>query len=247
MENQLRTIVELQTGLDDLKAAKERLHGIPDWMKDLHEEHSTHKAEIDALEADIEAAGAERRVAEAEMQTCQEKLKTYQEQIGLVRNQREYGALLHEIDTTKTQVKSLEEQAFAAMERQDQTRKSLEEKREGFQELDARYGAELKKWDAEKPEVEKQIEALEGRIETLRERLPRGLATQFDRIFERHEGRALAQVHQMERRGRAPQMWHCGVCNFRVRPQAVVEIVNHGRVVLCDSCKRILYIDEAED
>ncbi len=247
MENQLRTIVELQTGLDDLKSAQERLHGIPDWMKDLHEEHAGRKAEIDELAAEIEAAAAERRAAEAEMQVCQEKLRTYQEQIGLVRNQREYGALLHEIDTTKTQVKSLEDQAFAAMERQDVTRKSLEEKREAFRDLDERYGKELEKWNAEKPDVEKQIEVLEGRIETLRERLPRGLATQFDRIFERHNGRALAQVHEMERRGRAPQMWHCGVCNFRVRPQAVVEIVNHGRVVLCDSCKRILYIAEAED
>src|SRR5688500_18732536 len=111
----LDTIVALQQALQRLAAAEERLAGIPDWMRELHAEHSARKAEIEALSAAAAAAASERRSAELEIGTAQERLKHYQQQISLVRTQREYGALLHEIDTAKVQIKGFEDAAFQAM------------------------------------------------------------------------------------------------------------------------------------
>ena len=243
MERQIETIVELQQALDELQDARDRLEGIPEWMSDLHEEHSARKSEIDELDEAIQTALLERRGAETEMQEDQGKVKTFQEQISRVRNQREYGALLQEIDTTKDQIKALEEQAFEAMERQETAQQERNEKREEFQELDDRYSVELKKWEAEKPRVAKDAKTLEEKIDGLRKLLPQNALQLFERIFERHGGHALASVHRMVR-AKGPQVWHCGGCNYRVRPQAVVEITNNGSVVPCDSCKRILYIAE---
>ena len=245
MERQIETIVELQEALDELRDAQDRLEGIPAWMSDLHEEHSARKAEIDELEEAIQAAALERRGTESEMQDGQDKVKTFQEQISRVRNQREYGALLQEIDTTKGQIKGLEEQAFEALERQEGAQKERDEKREAFQDLDQRYAAELEKWEAEKPGVAKDAKALQAKIGQLRESLPQSALHIFERIYDRHGGQALAPVHRMER-GKGPQTWHCGVCNYRVRPQAVVEIANKGSVVPCDSCKRILYLIDGD-
>ena len=56
MPEQLSTIVELQQALDELKAAEELLGGIPEWMQELHEEHSQRKAVIDGLAAEVEEA-----------------------------------------------------------------------------------------------------------------------------------------------------------------------------------------------
>ena len=246
MERPLDTVVELQRTLDELAQAEERFHGIPEWMRELHDEHGERKGEIDALTAEAEEASAERRTAEAEAQDAMEKLKGYQEQIGRVRNQREYGALLQEMDTAKGQIKALEEQALAALERQDEAQQKRQELRESFAELDNRYSVELEKWEAEKPDVAKQMEALRGRVEVLRERLTPSVLSLFERILERHEGQALAEVRKVERLGRGPHIWSCGNCNYRVRPQTIVEITNKGGVVYCDSCKRILFIDEAE-
>ncbi len=247
MDRPLETVVELQQALDQRKETEERLHGIPEWMRDLHEEHSGKKAEIEGLAEAAESAAAERRGAEAGVQECQVKLQTYQEQISRVRNQREYGALLQEIDTIKSQIKAFEEEALGAMERQEESLKALEERKEGFGELDRRYTSDLQKWEAEKPQVKLQLEALEGRIEVLRERLDPPYLDLFDRIFERYDGQALAPVQAVARRGRGPQMWHCGVCNYRVRPQAVVEITNNKNIVTCDSCKRILFMAGTQD
>lgn len=245
MNRPLDATVELHENLTRLSEARERLSGIPDWMRELHEEHSLAKAEIEALELVVEQAGQERRTAEAAVEDAQEKLRRFQEQISLVRTQREYGALLQEIDTVKAQIKESEEQALEAMERQEEARERTAEKREAFRDLDARYAAELVKWEQEKPAVELEIRQLQTTIEVLRERLPPAILGQFERLHDRHAGKALAPVLETQRGARGPKMWHCGACNYRVRPQAVVEIRNGRSLILCESCKRILYLQGA--
>ncbi len=245
MERPLDSVIDLQKALDDLQEAEARLHGIPEWMRELHEEHSARMAEIEVLAAAVEEAASERRLAEGEAQDAHEKLRGYQEQISSVRNQREYGALLQEMDTSKGVIKALEEKALAELERQEEAQASLEDLQEAFRELDGRYKAELEKWEAEKPAVAEQVKELEERIGFLRERIPRGSLDLFERVLERHEGQALAEVVKVERVGRGQQIWSCGNCHYRVRPQAVIEITNSGGIVFCDSCKRILYLADA--
>ena len=127
MTKYLPTIIELHETVTELRKSEEWLDGIPDWMQELHQEHSSRKAEIDELEAAIAEATQERRGTEGQINEIREKVKHYQEQISLVRNQREYGALLQEIDGAKEEIKGLEEQALAAMERQEEAERQLQE------------------------------------------------------------------------------------------------------------------------
>ena len=244
MNPNLQIVVELQQAILELRDAEVRLHGIPEWMLELHDEHTARRAEIAELEQTVEDAARERRTAEAAIADEQEKLKKYQQQINRVSTQREYGALLQEIDTAKSQIVTFEEQAFSSLELHDLKKKEFQEKEEGFRDLDQRYAAEQARWEGEKPEIARQADALRERINALRARLPRGVLAQFERILERNPGGALAPVRLIERPGRGPREWHCGVCNYRVRPQSVVEISNGESLVQCDSCKRILYIEE---
>jgi uncharacterized protein len=248
MTSNLDTIVELQSALDQLRDTERRLSEIPDWMRELHAEHATAQAEIAALDGAATEAGKDRRSAEAAVADAQERLKKYQQQINKVSTQREYGALLHEIDGTKSQITTQEEQAFAALERLDKAQRDLEARRESFRGLEERYAEELARWEAEKPAIAAQAEELRGRIAGLKGGLPKGLISQYERIRERLSSGALAPVRSFARPGRPQREWHCGVCNYRVRPQVVVEIRNTGDLVQCDSCKRILYIpqDQAE-
>jgi len=241
MMRPLDTIIELQEALEQLHRAETQLGGIPDWMQELDAEYRERKEEIDELESATEAGRLERKTAEAGIADAQEKLKRYQRQINEVTTQREYGALLQEIDTVKGQISAFEEQGIAAMERTESAKQALEEKRAGFQDLEDRYQAELARWDKEKPSLADEARKLRERVEVLRERLSRPYLSQFERIHERTHGQALAPIRRIERKG--PTMWHCGACNYNVRPQVLVEIQNRGSLIQCDSCKRILYVE----
>ncbi|HEX9943647.1 MAG TPA: hypothetical protein VGG03_16675 [Thermoanaerobaculia bacterium] len=246
MNQNLHNVLELQAALTQLREAEQRLHGIPDWMRELHDEHEARRAEIQALEATAEEASRQRRTAEAAVQDAQEKLRKYQQQINRVTTQREYGALLQEIDVVKGQIAAHEEQAFSSLERHEQAQKELAALRESFREVEERYAAEMARWEAEKPEVSRHVEGLRGRIADLKDRLPRNLTAQFERILVRYPSSAVAPVRPIDRPGRGQREWHCVACNYRVRPQVVVEIRNGSNLVQCDACKRILYLEEGQ-
>ena len=246
MKRPLDTVIELQEALARLRRAETQLGGIPDWMKELDAEYQERKTEIGELERDAEAGRMERRTAEAGISDAQEKLRRYQRQINEVTTQREYGALLQEIDTVKGQISSFEEQGLAAMERVEASTQALEEKRAAFQELEERYQTELERWEGEKPELAREAEALRERVAGLRQEVPRPQLAQFERILERTKGNALAPIRKIDR-GRGPAMWHCGVCNYNVRPQVLVEVNDRGSLIQCDSCKRILYVQDERE
>jgi len=214
-------------------------------MEELHAEHSVARAEIDELEAVVNETRRQRLEAETVVADSQEKLRHFQEQVSMVRNQREYGALLQEIDQVKDLIRSSEEEGLAALERQEEAQQPLVEKHEAFSGLDTRYTEALEQWETEKPAVAQRAEQLKRTIEELREQLPPNMLLRFDRIRERYKGRAMAEVKGLER-GRMPKIWHCAACNYRVRPHVVMQILNEGSIVLCDSCKRILYLQRRE-
>lgn len=240
----LDTIVQLHETLLELEAARRQLEDVPDWMAELHAEYSTRNAEIEAEEAKVEESARQRREAEAELEDAQEKLKKYQSQIAQVTNQREYGALLKEIDTVKSQIKAAEERAVEAIGENEEASEKLETLRAEFADLDERYQSELAKWEGEKPAVLENASQLEAKAEVLRTEIPRGPLSLYERIYDRNDGDAIAQILQIE--ARKSLIWHCAGCSFNVRPQVMVE-VKGGAIKHCESCKRILYWREEEE
>ncbi|MCL4837327.1 MAG: hypothetical protein KJ058_05105 [Thermoanaerobaculia bacterium] len=240
MSHHLETIVSLQHRLTAARETERQLAEIPSWMSDLHAEHSRARAEIEALAAAAEAAGKERRTAEAAIADTQEKLKHFQNQMALVRNQREYGALLQEIDTAKASLRKLEEEALAALEKAEGAERARAEKEAGSADLAVRYEEGLARWEAEKPALRALLAETEAAIADLRGRLAPAVRSQFERVYERLKGDAISPLRRAERQG-GPSLWHCGRCNYQVRPQIAVEIRTSGALVQCDSCKRLLY------
>lgn len=230
----------LQTTMSELLQSRSRLDNIPSAMSALHQEHRDRSAEIQKEEASHKEAERVRREAEAAHADAQEKLKHYQQQVSQVTNQREYGALLKEIDVVKTRIKEAEERAMQAIEVVESTSKALEEQRAAFADIDRRYTEEMEKWEGEKPGIAARATELEAEVTTLKGEIPRNHLTLFERLFQRTGGTAMAEVRKMGVLRSANAMWHCSACNYNVRPQIVVEI-QAGTFHQCDSCKRILY------
>ncbi len=244
MERVLDTIVELQEASVELARSLALLDGVPDSMQELHDEYESKRSEIEELEQERQQAELERRAAETDSAAGKESIGHYQEQISRVTTQREYGALLSEIDTVRAQMREADERALLAMERQDQASALLGELRGAFESLDLQYQEALAAWDEQKPALRKRVEVLKGRIEVLRERLPAATLNLYGRLFERHGGSPLAVIRVIES-ARAP-IRHCSFCNYRIRPQVVLQIQTRGALVPCDSCQRILYLDAGE-
>ncbi|MCY3968465.1 MAG: hypothetical protein OXG74_00905 [Acidobacteria bacterium] len=244
MERVLDTIVELQEASVELTRSLTLLDGVPESMQELHDQYETSRSEIEELEEEQRLAELERRAAEAERAAGKDSIERYQEQISRVTTQREYGALLSEIDTVRAQMREADDRALLALEQQDVAAGRLDELRGAFESLDQQYQEALAAWEEQKPAMRKRVQVLEGRIEVFRERLPPAALKQYQRLFERHGGAPLAVIRVIES-AKAP-IRHCSFCNYRIRPQVVLQIQTQGAIVPCDSCQRILYLDDGE-
>ncbi len=245
MERVLDTIVELQEASVELARSLALLDGVPESMQELHREHESRRSEIEELEQEQQQAELERRAAEIESAAGKDSIRNYQEQISRVTTQREYSALLSEIDTVRAQMREADEKALLALERQDQASALLDELRGAFESLDLQYREALAGWEEQKPAMRQRVDVLKGRIEVFRERLPPATLNQYERLFQRHGGSPLAVIRMIES-ARAP-IRHCSFCNYRIRPQVVLQIQARGALVPCDSCQRILYLDDGEN
>jgi predicted nucleic acid-binding Zn-ribbon protein len=244
MPRELDSLVQLQFALKEADTARRQLEDLPDSMREIHDQHRAHVETMDTLEAQIGEDEQQRRSAEMAATDANAKLAHYQEQINRVTTQREYGALLKEIDVVRDTASAHEEEALAAIERIDSARKELEQARLEFVDLDKRYQEMLEQWEQEKPQVAARLEDLERDVERLSSHIPRQMLRQFEMLYERLGGDALATISKMNSVGRGPVVWHCSECNYRVRPQIIVEIKTNGALVQCERCHRFLRVED---
>ena len=183
-----------------------------------------------------------RRLPKGSAQEHLAKAAHYQEQIAQVTTQREYGALLNEIDAAKKLASDFEETALEAIEIVDTATAEKESLQKEFEEVDSNYQVELAKWEEEKPQVAEEMDRLEAEAEVLRAKLPKPILLAYQRLYDRHSGQPLAKIQPL---GSGGQGWRCSACNYAVRPQVVVQLRAANELVSC-GCGRQLYIDPAD-
>jgi predicted nucleic acid-binding Zn-ribbon protein len=244
MPRELDSLVQLQLALKEADTARRQLSGIPDSVLPIHDQHRSQLDTMQRLEAQIEADEHERRTEEVAAADAASKLGQYQEQINRVTTQREYGALLKEIDAVKAKVTTHEDAALSTLERIESARRELEQARGEFAGLDSQYRELLEQWERERPQVAARLEDVERDIDRLRRLIPGQMLRQFELLYRRLEGDALSRVTRMQAVGRGQAEWHCSVCNYRVRPQIIVDIKNNGALVQCERCHRFLRVED---
>ncbi len=243
--SQVESIIELQRILSEYEDLNAQLEGVPDWMKELHEEYTLKKARIDDIDQAALEAKAAHRKAESAILDAQAQLAHFQSQIPQVQSQRAYGALLQEIDTVKGQIKTLEDDAIDAMEASEVAAAEKAQALEAHAEIEKRYQGELAKWEEEKPSVATKVEGLRSTMGTLEASLPKNILAMFRRLLSHHEGNATAFIQRKETLS-GKKIWHCSGCHYQVRLQMVGQIRNHGQILQCESCRKILVYENQE-
>ena len=186
---------------------------------------------VAGVKARLGAAFEKRRADEKEVATVQTRLAKYKDQLLEVKTNREYTAMLHEIEAAQNDIRVREDRILEIMMESDD------------------LGAEAKRTESELKKAEKEIAAeraaLQEEMVSMRAQLEQvsaarqKLATEIDRlalaIFEQtaksRKGVAVAEA----RNGL------CTICHVRLRPQVFNEVRRNESIIQCDSCRRILY------
>jgi uncharacterized protein len=232
MDSNLQRLQELQVldsrvaGLErKLEAIPIRIHGIRDGLQQA-------KASIDAIRAKLDGARKDIRTKEKELEYQAAQRKKLEAKLYEVKTNKEYSAVLAEIESAKVEKDRIEEEILALMELQERLGREVVE-------ADARlrpHEAEAKVQEAAATEelraLEVDVEAARSERESVVRDVPRDLLVQYARLLKGRAGLAVALVGSNG---------ICSGCRVTLTPQRFNEVRQSSQILVCENCGRFLY------
>jgi uncharacterized protein len=231
----LEHLYRLQDRLRFVAARARERDTIPAELIEVDREHREKVDAVENLRSRRAEAELERRRAHAELSEHREKLRKYQTQLRAVQNQREYGAVLNEIDGVEKLVRGAEDRILNLDDELEKTAKELATREEMLPLETEQHEERLKDWRADQRTINEELVSAKEEIRRLEAEIPPRDRAEFYRLVEKKHGLAVVLVA-----GRS-----CSACHVAIRPAAMQQLKQGREVIYCDSCKRILYYDPA--
>lgn len=226
----------LQEVLIEVHVKTEKRERTPEHLAHIEAAYRDSRQQREETERTLARAAERRKTLESEILDLNEKLKKYQGQLQTVKTNREYGALLNELDVVKRDVRAREDEILALEESSAAAAAELERRNEAFPAEEADYEEQMKEWRAEQAALAEEIAKAEAQAKALRAELDNRLLSTFDRLARVRAGIAVAKVDMV-----GTQTAACSACHVRLRPQLLSDLRLARETVTCESCKRILY------
>ena len=231
--DQLKVLLELQELDAQLYGLKTKLKGIPQEAASLKAQSQKATQGLQALGEQHKAFEVKRNQMEGDLGQKEAQIKKLQGQLFQVKTNKEYSALQKEIEGHKADKSVLEEEILKLMEEMDRVKGRSEEEKKALQVKEAEVAEVLSRLDEETTSIENSMGRLQTARSVLTPKVDPQILSQYDRILERKEGLALVPVRKSA----------CGGCHMVVPHQMINEIQTSGRLITCESCARILYVE----
>ena len=232
MNPRLEQLIRLQRAESELRQAQSGLAEIPKRKAELEGELAAERAHLDRARTSLEDSVKARRRHEAGLQDLEGKRSKYKGQLMEVKTNKEYTAMLHEIEAVEREIRALEDQVLAEMERAESLTGEVKGEEAAFKAREERHRTDVRDLD----ERARALEAEAARLTAERDEIARGLDEDTLELFQRVarlRGTALAEAKD----------GMCQLCHVKLRLQMFVDIKRNEEVVQCPACNRILYYE----
>jgi len=227
----LELLWELQKIDLTLKRIKEERDRFPKEIKKLDERQNIEKEKIQKEREKMESLEKERRQKEKHLNAEQEKIKRTEGRMFEVKTNKEYQALLTEIEGIKEATSREEEEILQILEEIDELKKD-------FLKREKEVTTNLEKIDREKKKIQEKMDQGDGlwkeqkeRRELLSKRLESGLFKLYNTLKEKRQGVGVVNVRDET----------CQGCFMNIPPQMFIEVQKYKSLIRCPNCNRILY------
>lgn len=233
MEVDFDHLIILQKTDDEIRHISSLLEKIPTQIAEIDRKIKESALIVAQAEEKLALNQKKRRTLEAEVKDIKSQITKYKTQLNEVRTNREYTSLLKEIEEAQQKIDSLEEEIISEMLAADETEKEIHKARQKFKEEEKRLQQEKEAYYQRKKELEARIKELSTEKENIIPKIPAPQVKLYNDIFRKKNGIALSQVRDE----------FCSLCNMRIRPQVLNELLGREKLIFCENCGRILYCE----
>jgi uncharacterized protein len=211
----------LQKQVSDIPNQSQILNAEMQRIKEAHQEKVAHAKEL----------ANRRRTLEGQVELSRSKLSRLKEQLMAVKTNKEYTAMLHEIQMAEGQIRGEEDKILELMEEMEGRDQDLNEAEKMVLNYCAEIQENIRKANESIPKLEDDLAWMKEEKASMESRIDAELLARYRRIAEARKGIALAEaVDEL-----------CSACHVRIRPQMNADLLRTEIIQYCDSCSRILF------
>jgi len=240
----------LLNGLIKLQSVENRLRAAKAKLARCRRSVIIQENQVRSLQNALEAKKEEVQLTKVQCDRLELELKSRDEQIAKLRaalnsakSNKEYAALLTQLNTTKADNSKIETQILELMKgieadeaecedirtQIDEQKKQLEETRTETEQSADKYQAEIEEIQIEWNEVAQTI--------------PPNSLEIFKRVAETYDGQAVAVVEQQESKAGT---YSCGGCFMNIATEFVNLLMTKDDIIRCPNCTRIIVLGDSQ-
>jgi uncharacterized protein len=233
MNPDLERLIRLQRAETDLRRVEAELAEVPRHRAELDAALVAERARLEAVRQEISAGQKARRQHEADLQDLEAKRSRLKGQLMEVKTNKEYTAMLHEIDAVEREIRGREDQVLAEMERGESLAVEVKREEETYRQAEERHRSDLRAVDERARSLGEQVRRLTGERDAIASTVPPGVLDLFHRVARSRGGVAVAQAQDAM----------CQVCHVKLRLQLYADLKRNEEIVQCPACNRILFYE----
>jgi len=234
LKQEIEKLIKLQDFDKQLYDLNKEKSGKPRILEDLKNEFEQKKQILNEFEEKSKALLLKRKDKEGQLGTKEEKIKELESKLSGLKTNKEYSAMISEINGVKMDKSLLEEDILKMFDEQDALQKDLEKQKEELKTEESNFNTEKGKILERVKEIEGFIKDLSAKRRVAEKEIENKVATQYNRILKGKESLALVKVENHS----------CQGCFMNVPPQVINEIKMNDKLIFCEMCARILYIPD---
>ena len=230
----LVNLVRLQKVYDAISEAIAEHNTPPEEIRSLQEANRLRLEELEEMERQLDAHGEEIKEVRKKEAEWELELEHFQKQKSSVTNEREFTAVISEIDYA---TKAIEETSARRKELEEaiaQLGEEIKERREARPEEETAQTEVVTAWEAQKAKLLKRVHKLSKEAKKVEEEIQPKNRARFLRLLESKQGTSVAKVVDGS----------CSLCHFALRPHLQQRVRRCEEIIDCEHCQRILYMEE---
>jgi predicted nucleic acid-binding Zn-ribbon protein len=234
IKEQISFLVELQVVDSEIYELNREKNQTPEKIKAIEDSLEAKKSGIKEAEERLKVLQLKLKDKEVSLQQKEEHIKKLQTQLYQIKTNKEYSAMLTEIEGIKADNSIEEEEIIKLMDEIDAAKRKIIEEKELFKEEDSDANKEKDKINTRLRDIDVRLSRLSTERQKIVPNVERQILARYERVLTNRDGLAMVKVEEGA----------CGGCHMNLPPQVISDVKLREDIIVCGSCSRILYLDE---
>jgi predicted nucleic acid-binding Zn-ribbon protein len=234
MDEQLGLLIQLQEVDSKIRSLMEQKKRLPEFLADLDQKREANKANLESVKETLAAAQKNKRDRDQDLEAGVQKVEKLKARSSEIKNNKEYQALLKEIETGEKDNKAIEDDILVLMEKIDEAASKITIAEQRSREEEAVLQAEQQQREADFAKMSEDLKEIERERQKVVAAIKPDILGQYEKLLNTKAGIAIAEARNES----------CSGCFMSIPPQIFVNVKKNNTILTCPNCHRILYYKE---